>query len=164
MTPAEHLVHMAGMGLIVAVLAPACLHVALALAPGLDRFTPHPVAALGGFVVLHATVTMGSAVDPALAGPGVIVLLAGAMVFWAPVLGRHRRLPPGGRVVYLYTAMPLLDLAGIGLVATGDIAGGIAMIVGMLPMAGYTVALTWRWVCAEERAAQAAVRETLEDA
>jgi hypothetical protein len=54
--------------------------------------------------------------------------------------------------IYLFAAMPLLDLAGVWLVATGDSIGGVAMIVGMLPMAGFTVLLMWRWIAAEERA------------
>jgi cytochrome c oxidase assembly factor CtaG len=147
-----HFAHMAAAGLLVAVVAPAVLRVALVLAPDLDRATPHPAVALGGFVLLHAVLSLSSS-GAGSVGPGadLVVLLLGALVFWAPVLGRRRRLSDPARVLYLFTAMPLLDLAGVWMVARGDSAGGLAMIVGMLPMAGYTVALTWRWVTTEER-------------
>lgn len=144
-----HVAHMAAMGLLVAVVAPAVLRVALVVAPGLDRRRPHAALVLGGFVVLHAVDTLGTAT--AWNGAALLVLLLGALVFWTPVLG-DRRLPPAQQVVYLFAAMPLLDLAGVWLVARGDSVGGLAMIVGMLPMAGFAVAVTWRWVTAEERA------------
>jgi hypothetical protein len=146
MTAAAHLAHMAVSGLLVAVVAPAVLRIALVLAPDLDRVTPHPAIALAGFVVLHALVNL-----VAWEGPGLVVLLLGALVFWLPLLGRRRRLSDPAQVLYLFTAMPLLDLAGVWVVADGDSAGGLAMIVGMLPMAGYAVALMWRWVTTEER-------------
>ena len=43
-------------------------------------------------------------------------------------------LAAGGRVLSLFLAMPMLDLAGVWTVAAGDGLGGLAMIVGMLPM------------------------------
>ena len=85
------------------------------------------------------------------AAPGLLRALVGAVTFWTPVFGVHRRLSDGARTLYLYLAMPMLDLAGVLMVAAGDAAGGLAMIVGMLPMAATTVALTWRWITAEDR-------------
>ncbi|PZS39525.1 MAG: hypothetical protein DLM62_07855 [Pseudonocardiales bacterium] len=75
------------------------------------------------------------------------------MVFWAPVLGVRRRLPDAARMLYLYTAIPLLDAPGVWLVAHGDSSGGLAMITGMLPMGLIAVAVTWSWINREERRA-----------
>jgi hypothetical protein len=55
--------------------------------------------------------------------------------------------------VYLFLAGPLLDLAGVWLVARGDRAGGLAMVVGMLPIGVAALVVTWRWVVGEEKAA-----------
>jgi hypothetical protein len=116
-----------------------------------DRLAPPAVVALPAFAALHAVVTFAGA---GLAGEAV--LLAGAVLFWMPALGTRRRLPDAGRAVYLFLAGPLLDLAGVWLVATGDRAGGLAMIVGMLPIGIAAMVVTWRWIVHEE-AARAAV-------
>jgi cytochrome c oxidase assembly factor CtaG len=47
--------------------------------------------------------------------------------------------------------MPSLDLAGVVIVLRGDAAGGLAMIVGMLPVGVAAVALCWRWIIHEEQ-------------
>jgi hypothetical protein len=75
------------------------------------------------------------------------------MLFWAPILGIRRRLPDAGRMLYLYVALPLLDLAGVWLVAVGDSPGGLSMIVGMLPMGAAAVVITWNWISREEHRA-----------
>ena len=155
MSVPTHVAHMAAMGLIVGVVAPALLRGLVRLTPRIDRFAPPAVVTLSGFVVLHAAVTLSGAEAVALAPPA---LLLGALIFWTPVFGVHRRLSDGGRVLYLYLAMPMLDLAGVWMVAAGDSAGGLAMIAGMLPMAATTVVITWRWITAEDR------RVALEDA
>jgi len=150
----EHMVHMAAMGLLVAVIAPALLVVFTRAFPQLDRCTVPAALALPGFVTLHAVVTVYTSrgpVPPLLDTATHLALLAGAMLFWAPVLGIRRRLPDAGRMLYLYLALPLLDLAGVWLVAAGDSAGGLSMIVGMLPMGLAAVAITWNWVSREER-------------
>ena len=153
MNAGESVAHMAGMGLLVAVAAPLLLRAALCVAPELDRAAPPAVVALPGFVVLHALVTL----DGDRLGPlGPALLLLGAAAFWAPVFGVHRRLPDGGRVLYLFLAMPMLDLAGVWTVAAGDGLGGLAMIVGMLPMGAFAMVVFWRWVTAEERRAELA--------
>lgn len=152
MSPAEHVVDMAAMGLLVGAVAPALLVVVLQVHPRADRWSPPAVLALPAFVLLHAGATIGGPyLGPGPAAAAHIALLVGAVAFWAPVLGVHRRLPDAGRMFYLYLAMPMLDLAGVWLVAAGDPSGGLAMIVGMLPMAVITVVLTWQWISGEER-------------
>lgn len=151
----SHLVHMAGMGLLVSVIAPGLLLVLGRAAPQLDRATVPAAAALPGFVTLHAVVTVYSAYDPVplLDAAAHLALLAGAMLFWAPVMWARHRLPDAGRMLYLYLAIPLLDMAGVWLVAVGDSVGGLSMIVGMLPMGVTAVVITWNWISREERRA-----------
>jgi cytochrome c oxidase assembly factor CtaG len=147
-----HVLDMAAMGLLVSALAPLLL-VGLRIAlPPLEPPAPPAAGALAGFVVLHAAMTFGLLRPLDTAAP--IVLLLGALVFWAPVLG-SRRLPPAHRIVYLFAAMPSLDLPGVWLVARGDGPGGIAMILGMLPIGLLAVVQLWRWATAEERRAVA---------
>jgi cytochrome c oxidase assembly factor CtaG len=152
----EHMLHMATMGLLVAVIAPALLVVSSRAFPQLDRCTVPAALALPGFVTLHAAVTVCTSrgpVPPLLDTATHLALLAGAMLFWAPILGVRHRLPDAGRMLYLYLALPLLDLAGVWLVAVGDSTGGVSMIVGMLPMGLAAVTITWNWISREERRA-----------
>lgn len=154
-----HVLHMATMGLLVAVAAPALLLALTLAAPRLDRWTAPAGVALPGFVALHLALTVYTGrgpVPPPLDTAAHLALLVGAMLFWAPVLGIRRRLPDAGRMVYLFAAIPLLDLAAVWLVAVGDSAGGLAMITGMLPMGIAAVAVTWRWISREERRARLA--------
>ncbi|HEY3691638.1 MAG TPA: hypothetical protein VGL46_15305 [Pseudonocardiaceae bacterium] len=153
---AEHTLHMAMMGLLVSVLAPALLVLLSRVFPQLDRWTVPAVVAWPGFVMLHAAVTVYTnrgPVPPLLDAAMHLALLAGAMLFWAPILGIRRRLPDAGRMLYLYLALPLLDLAGVWLVAVGDSPGGLSMIVGMLPMGAAAVVITWNWISREEHRA-----------
>jgi hypothetical protein len=121
---------------------------------------PRPWLATGvllGFAVLHAaTVLLVGPATPLGADLAVhAVLLAGAVVFWLPVLSHGSlRLPDAGRAVYLFLACPLLDTAALALVVRGDEPAGIAMIVGMLPIGVGAIVLTVRWIAAEERAAE----------
>jgi cytochrome c oxidase assembly factor CtaG len=156
----EHVVHMATMGLLVSVVAPA-LTIGLCRFPALDRLALPGVVVLPGFTLLHGAITIMGDSPGAMAGPltgtaGHVALLLGAVLFWAPVLGTRRRLPDAGRAVYLFLAGPLLDLAGVWLVAQGDAAGGLAMIVGMLPIGVAAIVVTWRWISREERQARSA--------
>ncbi|MEU0218810.1 hypothetical protein ABZ281_28585 [Streptomyces sp. NPDC006265] len=76
------------------------------------------------------------------------------MLFWIPVLARTRhRLGDVGRCLYLFLAAPLLDLPAVGVIAAGHSAGGLTMIVAMLPIGVLAAALTWEWVNREERLA-----------
>lgn len=148
----SHIVPMAGMGLLVSVLAPLTLLVLRAL-PGLEPPRLPAAVVLPGFVVLHGVLTVtGDRLPGRTAVLAPLVLLAGAVLFWAPVLGT-RSLGDAGRVVYLFAAMPALDLPGVWLVARGDGPGGIAMILAMSPLGLTALALTWRWVRDEERRA-----------
>ncbi|MFR9805981.1 hypothetical protein ACL02T_27380 [Pseudonocardia sp. RS010] len=145
----NHVAHMAMDGLLVSVLAPLLLLLVRAL-----RVEPPALPALvvaPAFVLLHAAATL----LPALTGVAPALLLAGGVLFWTPVLGR-RPLSPAGRIVYLFATMPALDLPGVWLVARGDGPGGIAMVLGMLPIGLAALALTWRWMADEERRAAAA--------
>lgn len=152
----EHLVGMGVMGLVVSLGAPGVLLVLLRLCPQAERCAVRPVFAFPGFVVLHAAVTvLGHMRGQAFHAPMFVLLLLGAVLFWAPVLGQRYRLPDAVRMLYLYTAMPLLDMAGVWLVAAGDATGGLSMIVGMLPMGVVAVVVTWRWIVREERATAA---------
>jgi cytochrome c oxidase assembly factor CtaG len=83
------------------------------------------------------------------------LLLAGAIVYWLPIIGARRRLSGPGRSVYLSLSQPPLDLPGAVIVTLGETAGGIAMIVAMPPVGLAAIAVTWRWVTAEEREADA---------
>jgi cytochrome c oxidase assembly factor CtaG len=150
------------MGLLTSVVAP------LLVLAGRRRHRPAPaaprvgraVAILAGFGVLHATVvllTVAPATDATEHVLAHAVLLAGAVLFWLPVLGHgSTRLPEAGRSVYLFLACPLLDMGALVLVVGGDETSGVAMIVTMLPVALAAVVLTWRWIAGEERAARAA--------
>ena len=152
----EHPLHMAMMGLLVSVVAPALLVLLSRVLPQLDRATVPAAVALPGFITLHAAVTVYTGrgmVPPLLDTATHLALLAGAMLFWAPILGIRRRLPDAGRMLYLYVALPLLDLAGVWLVAVGDSPGGLSMIVGMLPMGAAAVVITWNWISREEHRA-----------
>lgn len=157
----DALASMVVMGLLTSVVAPALVLLAL-LAPGGRR--PGPVArdavparraviVLGGFAVLHAAVMLATAqadlpapVHVALHG----VLLAGAVVFWLPVLG-PTRLPGFGRALYLFVASPCLDASALAVIVAGHQTEGLAMIVAMLPVAAAAVVETWRALLAEER-------------
>jgi len=145
-----HVVHMVTMGLLVSGVAPMLAYVARHTT--LDRLAPPAVVALPAFAVLHGALTITGAGGPLAEA----VLLAGAVVLWMPVVGTRRRLPDAGRAVYLFLAGPLLDLAGVWLVATGDGPGGLAMIVGMLPIGIAAIVVTWRWITSEERLRTAA--------
>jgi cytochrome c oxidase assembly factor CtaG len=156
MTEQMHIVHMAMMGLLIAVIAPVLLLVLGRIAPRLDRATVPATVALPGFVTLHAGITVYTELNPVpplLDAAMHLGLLIGATLFWAPVLGVRRRLPDAGRMLYLFIAIPLLDLAGVWVVAIGDNAGGLSMITGMLPMGVAAVAITWNWISREERRA-----------
>jgi cytochrome c oxidase assembly factor CtaG len=147
---------MAGMGLITSTFAPLLVVATRRhwLWRGLDW---HPAVALPAFVVVHAAITLGmDGTGHGHAGHAVpaAMLLVAAAVFWYPVLGTGRRLDAIGRSVYLFLAAPSLDLAAVVVVARGDSAGGLAMIVAMLPIGILAVIFLWRWLVAEEAAAR----------
>lgn len=117
-----------------------------------DALALPAVPALVGFVLLHAAVTFALTRHPP-AGVWLalhVPLLVGAVVYWLPVLGTRRRLPDALRVLYLFLSAPPLDLSGVLVVILGDSAGGVGMIVGMLPAGLAAVAVTWQWISTED--------------
>ncbi|MEV8066551.1 hypothetical protein AB0P32_10455 [Streptomyces sp. NPDC085995] len=138
-----------------------------AVVPGVVRFTrrsplwqrvsvPAGVA-LPLLVLLHGWAVLGEPLHTGAPGGAVVtepLLLAGAVLFWLPVLAHTRhRLDDAGRCLYLFLAAPLLDLPAVVVVAAGRSAEGIAMIVGMLPVGIAAAVFTWSWVNREERLA-----------
>jgi hypothetical protein len=147
---------MAAMGLLVSAFAPALVVFGRRWLDW-DRLAVPALAALPGFAVLHAVITLGAEAFPPpmpLRQAPALVLLLGAVLFWLPILGRRRRLPDPGRSAYLFIAAPVLDLPAVWLVAQGQVTEGLAMIVGMLPLGVAAIGITWRWITMEERAQQ----------
>jgi hypothetical protein len=154
MTGTHDTVEMAVMGLDTSVIAPAIL-LATRRWPGWAALSwPAPVG-LPVFLVIHAgitvwmSLTMPTVLEDLAFQAGLIVA---SFVFWLPVLGVVRGLTDAGTMIYLYLAMPTMDLAGVWVVLRGDSAGGLAMIVAMLPVGVAAVVSTWRWLAAEEAA------------
>lgn len=143
-------VHMAAMGVLVSLVAPVLVLVTRRRVEWSSVPAP-PMLVLPVFVVLHAIVTIvGQEIhDAAWQGMLHTGLFAGAVWFWLPVLVGE--LGQAARSVYLFLAGPALDIAAIYLIINGDSAGGLAMIVAMLPIGLAAVAVTWRWIAAEER-------------
>lgn len=155
------LVHMAAMGAVTSVLAPlTILATRRRLSWSLLRVPP--ALALVGFLLLHAAVVLSD--RDTLDLTGVVLhaaLFAGALAFWLPVLGA-KRLDDGLRAGYLFLAAPSLDLPAVVTVARGDSAGGLAMIVAMMPIGMTAVVLAWHWMAAEaddDRVADTAERD-----
>ncbi|WP_257585792.1 MULTISPECIES: hypothetical protein [unclassified Streptomyces] len=150
-------VGMAWPALLVAVVVPAVVH-ALRRAPLWERISVPAPLALPLLVLTHAWTVLGDRMSlrpPGGAFPGDVLLTATAVLFWLPVVARTRhRLDDVGRCLYLFLTAPLLDLPAVALVATGDSAGGLTMIVGMLPVGVTAAAVTWSWVNREEREAE----------
>jgi hypothetical protein len=153
------LVHMAGMGLLTSVLAPA-VTVGIRARPWAARATLPAWLTLPAFVLLHGAITIVMGVhEPSPPAHLALdaLLLAAAVAFWLPVLGPpERRLDDLGGCVYLFLAAPALDLPAVILIARGESVGGLAMIVAMLPIGVAAVALTWRLLVTEEAAARRA--------
>lgn len=154
---------MAAMGLLTAVLAPT-LVVLTRDSPLWRRLRlPSPLI-LTGFILLHATITIGMTFPLPMAAmaAGRLTLLAGATLFWLPLLGPECcRISAAARCAYLYIGAPSLDLAAVVVIAHGDDVGGLSMIAAMLPIGFTGMALTWQWVTSEERAARAAEQAEL---
>lgn len=118
-----------------------------------DRVRLPATAVAAGFVLVHGAITLSLLANPPpLPWIGEhLVLTAAAMLYWAPVLARTRRLPGDIRFVYLLATTPSLDLAAVLVVGLGRPDDGIAMIVGMLPVNVVAVIVTWMWMADEER-------------
>jgi cytochrome c oxidase assembly factor CtaG len=145
---------MIAMGLTMTVVCPL-LVLAVRRRGWLRSLGPHPVWTFAAFFVSHTSITLAMAYDHAT---WVQVVLWLAMVpagfaFYQPVFGA-RPMSDAARCVYLFTSGPCLDLAAVALIfAFHDAVGGIALIVGMLPLGLTAMATTWRWAQREEREA-----------
>ena len=141
-------------GLLTSVLAPA-LVLGTRLRIACDHIALPAALALPGFITVHGLITFELAQHPA---PPLwlglhLPLLAGALIFWLPIFGHRTRLADPLRALYLLLSVPALDFAGVLVIILGDPAGGLAMIVGMLPAGVIALAVTWQWIHREEQAA-----------
>lgn len=144
--------HMTAMGLLVSVLAPAIV-IAGAKSDSWPRLFVPPVLALVVVVVVHGVLTVfmaGRPMPPVGEAALHTVLLGAAILFWLPVFDPASRLGDPLRAVYLFLAAFSLDLAGLYLVVQGNVAGGVAMIVAMLPTGLIATGLLWRWMSRKE--------------
>jgi hypothetical protein len=124
-----------------------------------DRIALPAVLALPAFLTVHTVATIWMALHmPTWSVDWLyqLLLTSASMLFWLPVLGERHRLSPGGRMIYLFASMPAMDLAGVFVVLHGDSAGGLAMIVAMLPVGVAALVTTWHWVLTEQPATSTA--------
>jgi hypothetical protein len=146
------IVEMALMGLDTSLVAPALYLLTRRWLPW-ERLAVPAVAALPVFLAVHSVITVWMALHmPTWSVDWLyqLALIVVSMLFWLPVIGRRYRLGPGGRMIYLFAAMPAMDLAAVFVVLHGDSAGGLAMIVAMLPVGLAAVATTWHWLVTEQ--------------
>jgi hypothetical protein len=151
---------MAVTGLSVSALVPGTIR-ATRRNPVWRRLSLPAVVALPFFLLLHAAVTLAHAGAVLPWGPMAwweAAVVAAAVWFWLPVVGTRHRLSDPGRCLYLYLSMPLLDLPAVGLIAAGQDAAGLAMVVSMLPVGLAALAVTWRWIHVEEAAERCSER------
>lgn len=147
------IVHMAAMGLLTSVVAPAIVLAGRRFVPW-RRVRAPPALVLPIFLALHSTLTvaMGRIEFPVPADLALhALLLAAAVWFWLPVLQPKPGTPDAVRAVYLFLAGPSLDLAAVYLIIVGEERAGLAMIVGMLPLGLAAVVVMWRWIVREDR-------------
>ncbi len=156
-THGTHLSSVAAMalsGFTLAALVPGVLRLTRR-APLWERMSVPPGVALPLLVLVHGWVVLADLAHPmpdGIAFASELVLLLAATLFWLPVVTytRHRLSDPG-RCICLFIAAPLLDIPALGVIAAGHSAGGIAMIVGMLPVGVTAAVVTWSWITREER-------------
>lgn len=150
---------MAEMGASTSIAAPALI-VMSRIMPSRSRLRrlrlslPPAWASLVIFLVVHSAITAYMAFhQPSFSSHLIlhVILLLGGLLFWMPVLGR-KGLDGPAKSVYLFIAAPSLDLVAVYVISRGDIVGGLAMIVAMLPIGVSAVVLTWKWISSEERA------------
>ncbi|MER6091000.1 hypothetical protein [Streptomyces bluensis] len=151
-----HVWRMAATGLAVSVLVPGLVHATRRSALWRRLALPWGIC-FPGFVLLHGAAVLTHIRPAAVPAPvwAEVAVVGAAVWFWLPVLGVRHRLTDPGRCAYLFLAGPVLDLPAVLLIATGDSAGGLVMIVAMLPIGLLATVVTWRWITAEERQARA---------
>ncbi|MER6531493.1 hypothetical protein [Streptomyces sp. NPDC001508] len=157
MSPLPSVMAMGLAGFLPATVVPG-LVLLLRRAPLWERVSLPAGAALALLVLTHAWAVLAGPVAGLRPPGGALVtepvLVAAAVVFWVPVVGRTRhRLGDPGRCLCLFLAAPLLDLPALGVIAAGHSLEGLAMIVGMLPLAVAAAAVTWTWANQEEHTA-----------
>ncbi len=88
-----------------------------------------------------------SHVGPLRASPmGGVVLVAAAIALCAGM----RDLAPAVWFLYLFAAMPPMDLVAAWYLSTGDGDLGVVMIIGSLPLGAASLVTAWRWMLEEE--------------
>jgi putative membrane protein len=125
------------------------------------RLLAHPAVTWSLFVgvqwAFHLTPLIeASETRPVLHAFEHVAFLGAGILFWLPVLGSNpvpRRLGGAERTLYLFFAVPAVDIAGAALMARGDEAAGVAMLAGSLPVILGAIALTWQWLVREDRRA-----------
>lgn len=140
-------------GLVPSVIAPLLLLAVRGRLHVAPRRWPVGVVA-AAFVLLHTGVTLSllRPMSPVTWAGLHVLLLLGAVAYWLPVLSRPPRLVGVGPFVYLALSSPFLDFAGVAVVVLGSPAGGVAMILAMLPINTAAVVCLWRSMVNEERA------------
>lgn len=151
MMPMPSTVDSTALGASVSVLAP----IAVLVSPRMPHAWTVRVPFLPPLLVLGVHAVLMT-VAPRPLGQAVVFALAAGVVFWLPVLGASPTLEPARRTLYLLVSGPALDLAALPMVAEGDSAAAIAMVVAMLPIPLAGVASFLLWMRDEERDAQAA--------
>lgn len=149
------MVRLGAMGLLISFVVPMIM-LGSRRRVGWDRAAVPAAVAAPVLVGTHALYTALVIVQPpALITLAVdVALLGAAVLFWLPVIGMRRRCTGPGLFVYLFLTLPFLDVAAVYLVSRGHVGGGLAMLVGMLPLALAAIGVVLRWLLNEERQAQ----------
>ena len=121
----------------------------------------HPAVTWSLFVAVQWTFHVTPLIEasetrPALHAFEHVAFVAAGILFWVPVIGSNpvpRRLGGAERSLYLFFAVPAVDMAGVALMARGEEAAGVAMLAGSLPVVLGAIVVTWRWIVSEERRA-----------
>ncbi len=98
-------------------------------------------------LLLYTAGVVASHVGP-LAGtyPGGVVLVLGAVALCQGL----RDVDPAIRFLYLFAAMPPMDLVAAWFLSSGRGDLGVVMVIGSLPIGAASLAAAWRWMLEEE--------------
>lgn len=77
---------------------------------------------------------------------GGIVLLCATLALCAGL----RDVSPGARFLYLFAAMPPMDLVAAWYLSSGAGDLGVVMVIGSLPVGAASLAAAWYWMLEEE--------------
>jgi hypothetical protein len=125
----------------------AQMAIATALGPVAARLLRLPRVSWLLALLLYAAGVVTSHVGP-LAGtyPGGVILVLGAVALCHGL----RDVDPAIRFLYLFAAMPPMDLVAAWFLATGRGDVGVVMVIGSLPIGAASLAAAWRWMLEEE--------------